>query len=167
MARTGRPSKTVEQKKSEGTLRARDKQTPFLVGGRGNPEPSTYLTDGQRARFVALVAELNLAGFLDTADRGMLELAAIEEDNIDRCNQHIEDNGVVITGAMGGEITNPAVTARSKSLSNLRQLYSELGIGPASRARMQNLGAYKGKSAKHELPGVGDAPTPLRVVKAG
>jgi P27 family predicted phage terminase small subunit len=166
MPRTGRPPKPFEQKRDEGTLRARDKQTPLLVAGRGTPAPSAYLTAGQVARFHALVAELSDAGYLDLADRGMLELAAIEEDNVDVCNQDIDRNGVVITGAMGGTIANPAVTARSKSLTNLRQLYAELGIGPASRARMNSLG-LAGRSPAKTLPGVDAAPTPLRVVSGG
>ena len=165
MARTGRPPKSTEQKRDDGTMRARDQKTPLLVAGRGNPRPSTYLTDGQTARFHALVAELSDAGYLDLADRGMIELAAIEEANIDDCNRLIEDNGIIITGAMGGDIANPAVTARSKSLSNLRQLYAELGIGPASRARMNNLG-LTGRSPVRSLSGVGAAPT-LKVVKSG
>lgn len=165
MPRTGRPPKSTEQKRDEGTMRARDQQTPLLVAGRGNPQPSSYLTAGQAARFRALVAELSDAGYLDLADRGMIELAAIEEDNVDECNKLIEENGIVITGAMGGDIANPAVTARSKSLSNLRQLYAELGIGPASRARMNNLG-LAGKPPAKTLPGVGAAPTPIRAVKS-
>jgi len=153
MPRTGRPAKPVEQKQAEGTVRARDRQTALLVGGRGTPKPSAYLTKGQMARFAALVKELTAAGYLDLADRGMLELAAIEEDNVDLCNRSVDKNGVVILGAMGGPITNPAVIARAKSLSSLRQLYAELGIGPASRARMQNLG-MKGREPSNDIPAV-------------
>jgi hypothetical protein len=64
---------------------------------------------------------------------------------------------------MGGPVINPAATSRAKSLTHLRQLYAELGIGPASRARMQNLGV-KGKGPDKVLPGVGAKPTPLKVV---
>jgi P27 family predicted phage terminase small subunit len=144
----------VEQKRAEGTLRAKDSQVALVVGGRGAPKPSAYLTKSQQKRFRALVAELADADFLDYADRGMIELAAIEEDNIAECNRFIDANGVVITGGMGGTIANPAVTKRAQSITSLRQLYAELGIGPASRARLQNLGIDKGKPPEKGIPSV-------------
>ena len=175
MARTGRPPRSVESRKADGTLRPdRHTATPLLIGGRGLPEPSDYLNAGQRECFDEIVALLADANLLDTADGGMVELAAIERANVIACNailngsdaedSNLGTNGLIIMGAMGGPIANPAVAMRAKSLNHLRQLYSELGIGPASRARMQNLGATNGKPAAKVLPGVGAKPTPLRAV---
>jgi P27 family predicted phage terminase small subunit len=170
----GRPPKSVEQKRAEGTLRPRDKQTPVLIGGRGIPEPSDYLNEGQRECFDEIVSVLKDANILDLADAGMIELAAIERANVIACNLVLnapddgpEDrrtNGLIIMGSMGGPIANPAVAMRAKSLNHLRQLYNELGIGPAARARMQNLGVSAGKTPAQALPGVGAKPTPLRAV---
>jgi P27 family predicted phage terminase small subunit len=159
----GRPPKSVEQKQAEGTLRAADKQTPQIHGGRKQPRPSAHLSDEARKRFRVLCRELKAAGILDTADRGMVELAAIEEATIIECEAEISNHGLVVLGAMGGPITNPAVTIRAKSLNHLRQLYAEIGIGPSSRARFQNLG-IKGAGPAQTLRGVGGKPTPLRVV---
>jgi P27 family predicted phage terminase small subunit len=168
MARTGRPRKPIEQKIAEGTLNAtRDPKTPILIGGRDLPQPSEYLSEGQRECFDKLVVTLKDANILDSADAGMLELAAIEMANVIACNQYVFDNGIIMMGAMGGPINNPAVVSRAKSLNHLRQLYNELGIGPAARARMQNMGVGAGKKPAQVLPGVGAKPTPLRVVNSG
>jgi P27 family predicted phage terminase small subunit len=121
------------------------------------------LSDAAKKRFRVLCRELKAAGILDTADRGMVELAAIEEATVIQCETAIAGEGLVVTGAMGGPITNPAVTIRAKSLNHLRQLYAEIGIGPSSRARFQNLG-IKGAEPAKTLRGVGGKPTPLRVV---
>ena len=172
----GRPPKSVEQKRAEGTLRSRDKQTPVLIGGRGIPEPSEYLNEGQRECFAEIVSVLKDANILDLADAGMIELAAIERANVILCNAELNGtdpdgtpaderhHGLIIMGAMGGPIANPAVAMRAKSLNHLRQLYNELGIGPAARARMQNLGVSAGKTPAQALAGVGAKPPPLRAV---
>ena len=174
MARTGRPPKPIEQRKLDGTLNVtRHSKTPLLISGRGEPEPPEYLSEGERECFMEIVEVLRDASILDYADAGMVELAAIERANVIRCNmilngddaydENLGTNGLIIMGAMGGPIANPAVAMRAKSLVHLRQLYAELGIGPAARARMQNLG-IKGAAPAQVLPGVGAKPTPLKAV---
>ena len=169
----GRNARPIESKRADGTLRSRDAKTPLILGGRGNPEPSAYLSEGERECFAEIVDVLRNANILDLADAGMVELAAIERANVIRCNAilngddaddaNLGKNGLIIMGSMGGPIANPAVAMRAKSLNHLRQLYNELGIGPAARARMQNLGV-KGADPAQVLEGMDMTPVPLRVV---
>ena len=166
MARTGRPPKSTEQRKLEGTLRPdRHATTPMIVAGRGDPEPSPFLTNLQLDRFRCIVDTLRDAKLLDSADSGMVELAAIEQANVVECNMLIVDEGLTMMGVQGGTIANPAVAMRSKSLNHLRQLYAELGIGPASRARFQNLGIKPAEPERH-IAGIGSAPTPIGKLRA-
>lgn len=165
MPRTGRPPKPIEQKRAEGSLRARDKQTPLLVGGRGRPEAALLVTEGQRERFEALCAELAEAGYLDQADRGILELAAIEEANVVACNLAVFDAGIVVEGPSGGLARNPALTSRDASIKSLRQIYAELGIGPSARARLRNLG-IKPSDAKTLIPGMDEVARKREALRA-
>lgn len=162
MPRTGRPPKPIEQKISEGTLRPRDKQTPLVVGGRELPKPSSYLTRLEKQRFRAIVKTLESSGILDKADRGMIELAAMEEANIIDCNRMIADKGIVITSvsARGYEkdIPNPAIVLKQRSIQSLRLLYAEIGIGPSSRARLRGLGIVQKEDTKmRDIPGLASA----------
>jgi P27 family predicted phage terminase small subunit len=145
-----------------------------VIGGRELPKPASYLTAPQRVHFNRIVRELSAANLLDTADRGMLELAAIELDVLAQCNKELADSLTheVTRGAYNGsegyvvrEIS-PFLKAREDAVNKLRTLYHELGIGPASRASLAN-GGTTGKKPHQTLPGVGAKPTPLKVVNGG
>jgi phage terminase small subunit len=171
-ARTGRPPKSTEQHQAEGTLRGdRHATTPLIAGDRRDPEPGPYLTEDQAVHFRRIVAELSGSRLLDSADRGMIELAAIELDVLERCNRHLK-RGLMVNRKHGGYNGGPTHTtkelspyyrAREEAIGKLRYLYGELGIGPLSRAALANRG-IKGKGPARALAGVGEKPTPLRVV---
>lgn len=169
MARPGKVPKPIEQKIHDGTLRPRDVQTPLVIGGREEPKPSGYLSALEKKHFRRLVKELHDAHILDKADRGMVELTAIEEANIEACNLAMERDGEYIEhysdrGAVN-MVEHPAKASRAKSVEKLRHLYGELGIGPSSRARMKGLGigAVTAETRKRDIPGL-DAARKLRVV---
>jgi len=121
--------------------------------------------------FRRLVAELSGSRLLDSADRGMIELAAIELDVLERCNRHLK-RGLMVNRTHGGyngramyttKELSPYYRAREEAITKLRYLYGELGIGPLSRAMLANRG-IKGKPPAEALAGVGEKPTPLRVI---
>lgn len=162
MARTGRPNIPTERKAHDGTLRARDIQTPLIVSGRKPPEKPAYLTALQGECFDQIVRELSDGGILDTSDRGMLELAAIEEANIIECNQTIERDGRFIEHVQDRGARNirehPAAASQRQSIASLRQLYGELGIGPANRARFGKMGTTTSQATRERnIPGLDKA----------
>ena len=171
-ARMGRPPKSTEQHQAEGTIRSdRHGEVPVISGDRSDPEPGPYLTPEQAVHFRRIVDELKGSRLLDSADRGMLELAAVELDVLERCNRHLK-RGLMVNVKHGGyngkaeyisKEPSPYVRMREEAVSKLRYLYGELGIGPLSRAALANRGV-KGKPAKAVIAGVGEKPTPLRVV---
>ena len=59
---------------------------------------------------------------------------------------------------------NPAVQILREALTEYRQCCDLLGVGPATRARLANMGVKGGLQPAQALPGVGAKPTPLRVV---
>ncbi len=170
MAR-GRTPKPIEQKIREGTLQSRDKKTPLVIGGRELPKPSEHLSDIEKDRFHAIVESLKDSGILDTADRGMIELAAMEEANIVECNTLLAEHDAFIEHTQDRGATNlvehPAKASKRKSIQALRQIYAEIGIGPASRARLKGLGVETAKATRtKEIPGLQTAHD-IRLVKTG
>ena len=169
MARPGPARRPIEDRKADGTLRPSDAKTPVVVAGRTAPKPAAYLTPGQKREFRRLVKELGV--ILDSADRGLVELAAIQADIIATCNAMLatsltdEVTRGAYRGTTGFTVEEPSVYFRMRqdAAKELRQLYGELGIGPGARAAL-GAGGVKGKSPAQALPGVGAKPTPLRVV---
>ena len=164
----GRPPKSIEAKRLDGTLRVKQgdrrcPQIPLVIGGKSAPEPSEFLSALERECFDEVVSVLQGGNLLDCADAGMVEIAAIERANVIECNRILGAEGLVMTGVMGGAIAHPACSMRSKSLVHLRQLYGELGIGPASRARLQNMGVTNGAEPAKVIEGLAGVPE-LRVV---
>ena len=143
----------------------------MVMGGRKPPVPAAYLTAAQKREFRRLVRELHGSNLLDSADRGMLELAAIEVAVVAECNRHLGD-GLTVAVPHGGYNGSPEWTThevspylkmREDAVNKLRYLYRELGIGAASRASLANGGAT-GKRPSQMLPGVGVKPTLLKAV---
>jgi phage terminase small subunit len=118
------------------------------------------------------VHELQEGNLLDSADRGMIELAAVQADILAQCNAALAESlTITVTrgtyrgeGGYTTEETSPFFKMRQDAAKELRQLYGELGIGPGARASLANSGSKAGKKPAQVLPGVGNAPTPLRAV---
>jgi len=56
----------------------------------------------------------------------------------------IEENGLVMTGATGGPIKNPACTVKNEALRQMTMYGSALGLDPASRGRLLGGGGGSG-----------------------
>jgi P27 family predicted phage terminase small subunit len=176
MARTGRPPTSIEQRKAEGTLRSHHAKTPLLVGGRGMPTCPKHLKGSALEAFKILASDLKDAGILDKSDRTLLATAAMHYGIAIDAQEMVDRAGLVVAvtrGARDGNDgyrvleRNPAVQILRDALLEFRQCCDLLGIGPASRARLANMGVKGGLSPAQALPGIGAGPTPLRVVNGG
>lgn len=49
---------------------------------------------------------------------------------------HIKENGLVLIGAMGGAIKNPAATAKNEAIKQMSSIGGMLGLDPSSRQRL-------------------------------
>lgn len=175
--KTGRPPKTTEQHRAEGTYRGdRHASTPVLAGGRPTQRPRcpAWLSNEGKCAFRRIVGTLWDAGFLDRADELLVAVAADALGDAiaaaKDCNERgltvpvtrVTRNGIQYTV----EEKNPSYQIKADALSRFHQCCAELGIGPVARTRLANLGV-KGKPPAKALPGVGAKPTPLRVVGKG
>jgi len=132
--RPGPLPKPIEERKADGTMRSSYASVPLVVGGRKPPRPSAYLTAAQNREFRRLVRELKDSGLLDSADRGLLELTAIEVATLAECNQHLEEGLTILVtragynGAPAREVEEPSpyLKMREDAVNKLRYIYAEL-----------------------------------------
>lgn len=58
-------------------------------------------------------------------------------------------DGIVVTGATGGPIKNPALTAKNEAIRQIDSIGSSLGLSPAARGRL--MGSAGGKEKGNEF----------------
>lgn len=66
-------------------------------------------------------------------------------------SEHVQKNGVVVEGATGGPIKNPALTALNEADKQMIAFGSLLGLDPASRQRLVGAGKRQGNNQFGEL----------------
>jgi P27 family predicted phage terminase small subunit len=168
MARPGRPNKSTEQHKRDGTLGTRQKaKTPLLVGGRKRPRAPKEFLKGSNSRYAfnALVKDLWDGGILDKGDKAIIVAAAMLYDQAMQAQECIELLGYAYKetrGARDGKkgyktvVVNPAVREQRAALVEYTKICDALGVGPSARARLANSG-IKGKTPAQEIAGLGTA----------
>lgn len=109
-----------------------------------------------------LIHCLASGGILDRIDGAMVEATAVTWARARQARESINRQGLTIMVTKNGrggesweeEEPNPAVLIERNAWAQFRQLADHLGIGPAARARLANMGV-KGKPPEAELPGIG------------
>ena len=169
----GRPPKSIEQHSAEGTLRSYHARTPIVTGRRIRPRCPAEIDGKVREIFNEIVRELWPARILDRSDTTLILVAAMHLATALDAQEMVARLGTiypVTRGAYNGNPgykvleANPAVKIVRDSLAEYRQCCDLLGIGPAARARLANMGV-KGATPAQALPGIGAKPTPLKVVE--
>lgn len=163
MSKGGRPPKSLEQHKAEGTLRRdRHKVVPLLVGGRRKPACPRFLTGSARTAYRMIVNDLWDSGILDAGDRLLVATAAMHfasamdaQAAVARLGQLYPVTRGARDGSPGYKVleANPATRIHRDSLIEFRQCCDLLGIGPAARARLSSLGV-RGKDIHESVPGL-------------
>jgi P27 family predicted phage terminase small subunit len=173
--KTGRPSVPIEQRKAEGTLRSHHAKVPLISGRRARPKCPPDIGGKAAEYFALIVRQLWPARILDTADTLMLLTAALHLEAAMDARQRVLQLGTTYPVTRGGYNgrpeyraleANPAVKIERDSLEAFRQCCDALGISPAARARLANMGV-KGAAPADSLPGLGSGPTPLSLIEGG
>ncbi|WP_424733634.1 phage terminase small subunit P27 family [Klebsiella quasipneumoniae] len=92
--------------------------------------------------------ELCGQGLLCVTDLAVLERWCVAYEFWRRAVKNIAVDGLSITGAMGGKIKNPELTAKKEQESEMSSTGSMLGLDPSSRQRLVGLAGKK----KNENP---------------
>jgi len=173
--KTGRPTVPIERRREEGTLRSHHAKVPLVTGQRRRPKCPPDVTGKAAEYFALIVKELWPSRILDPADTLMILTAALHLEVALDARTKVVQLGTVYTvtrgaynGSPGYKVleANPAVRVERDSLEAFRQCCDALGISPAARARLANMGV-KGASPAASLPGVGAGPTPLTAIPGG
>jgi P27 family predicted phage terminase small subunit len=157
--------KSVEAHRRAGTVsqigrgRTAAPKLPLLLGGRRPVEAHEHLSDDVRAVFADL-AEM-LAPILDAADAPIVEAAATMLVRAREAGADIARRGAVLDVervSRSGEVyshavPNPSVKIQREAWLAFYRFAQELGIGPASRARLAAAG-HAGRPAAQEIKGL-------------
>lgn len=153
MAVRGRKPKSIEAHLRDGSLNAtrHATKTPLLIKGRdGRPKVPRWLDSESQRAYGKLMRDLWGSGILDGADDGLVIAAACALGDMWSASLDIRRWGRIVAGNRG-RCKNPAIQIRQTAQVEFRQCCSLLGIGPADRARLANLGV-KGRSAEQTIP---------------
>lgn len=136
MARGRRPEPTAG-KVLRGTFRADRANAREPRPQRGAPQPPKHLSGDSLREWERLVGELDAMKVLTTADRGILEVAASSWAEWRQAERAIARHGLLVRGAKGGRVRNPAQAIRREARLAYQRALIELGLTPAARARVK------------------------------
>lgn len=143
--RSGRRPKPTAQKALAGNpgKRALNKNEPDF-GLVTDIDPPDWLGEHATRVWQMVVPQLLRAKVLALTDLHNVEAFCTAYDNWRLAQESIREHGIVVAGASGGPVKNPALTAANEAMRQMVTFGSMLGLDPASRARI--IGGNKQKS---------------------
>jgi len=150
--RSGRKPKPVARKVAAGNpgKRALNIQAPQF-DAVVSIDPPNWLDGPGRDLWVHLAPLLCAQQVLQATDIQNLEFYCSAYGRFREAERHIAENGIVVDGAQGGMVKNPAATIINESTRQMATFGSLLGLDPSSRQRL--LGPKK-RNAGDELAAI-------------
>ncbi|WJJ93430.1 phage terminase small subunit P27 family [Neopusillimonas aromaticivorans] len=137
VGRSGRRPKPVERKVAAGNpgKRALNTNAPTFDAVL-NIDPPEWLTGAGRDLWLHLAPLLCAQQVLQATDIQNLEFYCAAYGRFRAAEQHIAQHGIVVEGAQGGSVKNPAATIINESTRQMATFGSLLGLDPSSRQRL-------------------------------
>ena len=101
-----------------------------------NIDPPDWMPITAQKMWQHLVPQLLKAGVLQMTDLHNVEAFCMAYCRWREAEIDVIDKGVVVTGAMGGPIKNPALTVINETKRQMMQFGALLGLDPSSRTRL-------------------------------
>lgn len=101
-----------------------------------NVDPPEWLTDRAAQMWRMVVPELLRENVVAITDLHNVEAFCVAYDNWRMAQESVRQHGIVVAGAQGGPIKNPALTAANETMRQIVTFGSMLGLDPASRTRL-------------------------------
>ena len=101
-----------------------------------NVDPPEWLSDRAAQMWRMVAPELLRENVVAITDLHNVEAFCVAYDNWRMAQESVQKNGIVVEGAQGGPIKNPALTAANETMRQLVTFGSMLGLDPASRTRL-------------------------------
>lgn len=142
--RSGRPPKPTKQKELAGNpgKRAINKNEPNfgLVTNILCPE---WIEGFGRDMWEQVAPLLCKQKILSATDIQNLEVYCTAYHQFREAEEHIKTHGLVLVGATGGPVKNPAATAKNEAVKQMSSFGGLLGLDPSSRQRLTGPGNGK------------------------
>lgn len=136
--RSGRRPKPVAKKRLAGNPGKRklnrDEPDFSLVSNVECPE---WMGEHGRQLWEVVVPDLCREKVLAATDIQNLEVYCSAYQRFREAEAHIAEHGIVVPGASGGLIKNPAVTVKNEAVKQMASYGGMLGLDPSSRQRLQ------------------------------
>ena len=151
--RSGRKLKPAERKIAAGNpgKRAINKDAPDF-GLATDIDPPEWISGTARDMWVRVAPLLLKQKVLQLTDLHNVEEFCTAYGTWRTASANVAEKGVVVEGATGGPIKNPALTALNEAAKQMVTFGSLLGLDPASRQRL--VGAQKEKGGNPFLEAV-------------
>ncbi|MBF4433208.1 phage terminase small subunit P27 family [Vibrio anguillarum] len=150
--KSGRRSKPTAKKELAGNPGKRElnKNEPNfgLVTNVMCPE---WLGDYGRELWETIVPLLCREKVLSGTDIQNVEVYCSAYHQFRECEDNIKKFGLVVTGATGGPIKNPALTAKNEAIKQMSSFGAMLGLDPSSRSRIIGGNKEKGGNQFKDL----------------
>lgn len=138
----GRKAKPTARKKAAGNpgKRALNDAEPDF-GLVTNVDPPEWITGYARDMWLRVAPLLCRQKVLQATDLHNVEAFCVAYKNWRMAELHVSENGIVVEGATGGPIKNPALTVVNESARQFATFGAMLGLDPGSRARLIGAGS--------------------------
>ena len=114
-------------------------------------DPPEWLRPRAAAMWEQMIVELLREGVLAVTDLHNVEAFCVAYDKWRMAEDAVQQHGILVEGAMGGFIKNPALTAANEALRQIAMFGGMLGLDPSSRQRIIGAG---NKSGANEFDGL-------------
>lgn len=135
----GRKPKPVETKRASGNAGKRplNNNAPEFSEVT-NIDVPTYMEELEFAPMIwkSIVPELLKNKVLRITDMHNVEGFCLAYENWRKSQSEVQINGIVVAGAQGGPVKNPALTAMNEAARQMTMFGALLGLDPASRNRI-------------------------------
>ncbi|RAU43442.1 MULTISPECIES: phage terminase small subunit P27 family [unclassified Pseudomonas] len=101
-----------------------------------NVDPPGWLSERAATMWKMIVPELLREKVVALTDLHNVEAFCVAYDNWRMAQESVEKHGIVVAGATGGPVKNPALTAANETMRQMVTFGSMLGLDPASRTRL-------------------------------
>ncbi|WP_034127826.1 phage terminase small subunit P27 family [Pseudomonas fluorescens] len=99
-------------------------------------DPPEWLSNRAAQMWRMVVPELLRENVVAITDLHNVEAFCVAYDNWRMAQESVQQHGIVVAGAQGGPIKNPALTAANETMRQIVTFGSMLGLDPASRTRL-------------------------------
>ena len=101
-----------------------------------NVDPPEWLSDRASQMWKMIVPELLRENVVAITDLHNVEAFCVAYDNWRMAQESVQAHGIAVTGATGGPMKNPALTAANETMRQMVTFGAMLGLDPANRTRL-------------------------------